>query len=889
MIRKAPAVDQGGFWPHAGASLRSAVAAPARGLARVVDSLASVNLSVRAKILVSLGFVIALMGAVNVIVLLQWFSYSRQYDAIINNITAANSISGHLKSDIDTEMWKVVSGKVGFRDGKQYEVIRDARAQLATMIGNTDSHRAQVKLDIIGRTLGSLTEEIDQMGRRIEQGSTAAENETQLERIRFASTVLEEVVQDYALFEVHRTEEQYQQMRQSFARWQVWYALLLFGAVGFSVLAAWGISRSIYVPIKKLHDVTTVITKNDLQALVTRDNVDEIEELGMSFNIMIGKIRDLVDAKLKEHEQLKKAELRALQAQINPHFLYNTLDTIIWMAEANRNTDVIEVVRALSSFFRLSLSKGRDWITIGEELERTRSYLTIQKMRYADILDYRIEADEAVLDNTVLKLSLQPLVENALYHGIKNKRGGGTITVRATQGAPDEVLLQVEDNGIGFTPERLALVQAGLEDESDEIKLERGFGIDNVNKRTRLYYGKGIRPVDHQRTPVRYLRVSGDSREAERVIAGGWEVSGMRPDLYHKDTRNQRFTKLVASYIGLGEPLVLGFFVVTLLLPLAIAVAVLAGCGSPPQPAAAQPAAATVKPKKTYQDLIIGYAQLGAESEWRSANTRSVKETAERLGVELKFSDAQQKQDNQIRAIRSFIAQKVDVIGVPPIVETGWDEVFAEAKQAGIPIILVDRRAQVPEDAYVTYLGSDFMEEGRNAARVMATITSGKAHIVELVGTVGSAPANDRYKGFREILADYPEMQILDSRSADFTLAKGREVMTEFLRQYGNTITALYAHNDDMALGAIQAIEAYGLRPGVDIKIVSVDAARSAFEAMIAGKLNATVECNPLLGPQFFDLALKVVNGEPVPKWVPSQEGIFYPENAAQILPSRQY
>jgi two-component system sensor histidine kinase YesM len=236
--------------------------------------------------------------------------------------------------------------------------------------------------------------------------------------------------------------------------------------------------------------VTTTITKNDLQALMTSDNVDEITELGLSFNIMIGKIRDLLDSKLKEHEELKKAELRALQAQINPHFLYNTLDTIIWMAEANRTAEVVEIVRALSSFFRLSLSKGKDWVTIGEELERIKSYLTIQKMRYRDILDYRFEADEAVLGYTVLKLSLQPLVENALYHGVKNKRQGGTIIVRALPRGPDEILLEVEDDGIGFMPDKLAQVQASLADDSGEIKMEGGFGIDNVNKRIRLYYGK---------------------------------------------------------------------------------------------------------------------------------------------------------------------------------------------------------------------------------------------------------------------------------------------------------------------------------------------------------------------------------------------------------------
>jgi galactofuranose transport system substrate-binding protein len=300
-------------------------------------------------------------------------------------------------------------------------------------------------------------------------------------------------------------------------------------------------------------------------------------------------------------------------------------------------------------------------------------------------------------------------------------------------------------------------------------------------------------------------------------------------------------------------------------------------------------AAAGAKPKKTYQDLIVGFAQLGAESDWRVANSISIKETAEQLGVELRFSDAQQKQENQIKAVRSLIVQKVDVIGIPPIVETGWETVFKEAKAAGIPIILIDRSAKVPADYYISYLGSDFVEEGRNAARMMAKITNGKANIVELQGTFDSAPANDRYTGFREVLKNYPNMQIIDSQVGDFTRAKGKEVMSYFLQKEGKSITAVFAQNDDMAMGAIQAIEEAGFKPGVDIKIVSVDAERSAFEAMIAGKLNATVECNPLLGPQFFELALKVANGEAVPKRVPSKEGVFLPENAKEVLPTRKY
>ena len=312
------------------------------------------------------------------------------------------------------------------------------------------------------------------------------------------------------------------------------------------------------------------------------------------------------------------------------------------------------------------------------------------------------------------------------------------------------------------------------------------------------------------------------------------------------------------------------------------------GINSTPEPPTL-PQEEPPKTKRSYEDLVVGYAQIGAESDWRTGNTVSIKEEAERLGVELRFVDAQQKQENQIKAIRSFIAQQVDVIGVSPVVETGWEDVFQEAKDAGIPVILVDRRADVPKDLYVTHVGSDFVEEGRNAARVMVELLDKHGKIVELVGTIDSAPANDRYRGFREVLKDYPGMEIIASESGDFTRARGKEVMEDFLNRYGDEIDALYAHNDDMAIGAIKAIEEYGLKPGEDIKIVSIDAVRDAFQAMIEGKLNATVECNPLLGPQFFDLALKVVNGEPVPKWIPSEESIYYPDNAAEILPTRKY
>ena len=289
--------------------------------------------------------------------------------------------------------------------------------------------------------------------------------------------------------------------------------------------------------------------------------------------------------------------------------------------------------------------------------------------------------------------------------------------------------------------------------------------------------------------------------------------------------------------------------------------------------------------------LVVGFSQVGAESQWRTANTESIKSEAAKRGIDLRFSDAQQKEENQIKAIRSFIAQGVDVIAFSPVVETGFEPVLQEAKKAGIPVVLSDRAVKVSDPSlYVSFIGSDFIEEGKRAANEVAKLTGGKAKIAELVGTVGSAPAIDRKKGFEEVLTKYPDMKIIMSQSGDFTRAKGKEVMEAFLKApNAKDINVLFAHNDDMALGAIQAMEEAGIKPGTDIKIVSIDGVHGAFEAMKDGKLNVTVECNPLLGPQLFDLIEKVANKQEVPKRVVTQEGVYEQAQAAAELPNRKY
>jgi simple sugar transport system substrate-binding protein len=303
------------------------------------------------------------------------------------------------------------------------------------------------------------------------------------------------------------------------------------------------------------------------------------------------------------------------------------------------------------------------------------------------------------------------------------------------------------------------------------------------------------------------------------------------------------------------------------------------------------------KSSTTKKKIVLGFAQIGAESEWRTANTKSIKEAAKKEGIILKFVDCQQKQENQIKAIRSFIAQRVDVIAFSPVVETGWDTVLKEAKDAGIPVILVDRTVKVSDpNLYVCWIGSDFVEEGRKAARWLVDYMTNKLkrkgtiNIAELVGTVGSAPAIDRAKGFREIISKYPNFKIIASQSGDFTRAKGKEVMEAWLKtDLKNKINVLFAHNDDMALGAIQAIEEAGLKPGKDIIIVSIDAVKGAFEAMIAGKLNCTVECSPLSGPLLMKTVKDLMAGKKVPKKQYVPEGVYPAEVAKKVLPTRQY
>lgn len=293
-------------------------------------------------------------------------------------------------------------------------------------------------------------------------------------------------------------------------------------------------------------------------------------------------------------------------------------------------------------------------------------------------------------------------------------------------------------------------------------------------------------------------------------------------------------------------------------------------------------------PNCEYTDMTFCYPQLGAESDWRTANTASFKETAGELGVRLIFSDAQQKQENQISAMRACIQQEVDVIGLPPVVEDGWDAVLTEAQNAGIPVIIVDRSVSADESLYASHIGSDMFLEGQRAAEEFNKAMPDGGAILELSGTTGSGAAVGRADGFRDALND--NITILDSQTGNFTRAEALPVMQAFLQKYesGVDFQGIFIHNDDMGIGAIEALKAAGVNPG-DLFIVSVDGTRGGFQAMVDGWFQADVECNPLLGPQVYEMALKLMNNQGIDREVLTNETVYYPDNAAELLPSRKY
>ncbi|MDO5323933.1 MAG: sensor histidine kinase [Clostridia bacterium] len=411
--------------------------------------------------------------------------YAQSYYGVIHQVERVSSLKPLVQTQIADEMWYVVAGHKTFDGGEQYQMIDHVNSEIDALVRSADPANLKA-LVVARRTMDTLVNYIDRMGELIRTEQPIAESEALLEEVRNVSSLVADMLAEYADGEISAAARASDRLQATLNVVLVILLALLAVTVLFSVLAQRSLAQAIHTPIARLEKFAAALAGGDLQARAPETAVTELHELTQSLNSMAGRLQDLIDENRREQENLKKSELRALQAQINPHFLYNTLDAIVWLAEAGQSREVIHITRALSDFFRISLSQGKDWIPLSEEIKHLTGYLTIQKIRYRDILDYEIGIPEELGSCQVLKLLLQPLVENAIYHGVKHRRGRGLV--RVTGRMEDSwLILEVADNGAGMTDDRLTQVRDGLSGDGGE---SAGYGLFNVNKRIQLYYNQ---------------------------------------------------------------------------------------------------------------------------------------------------------------------------------------------------------------------------------------------------------------------------------------------------------------------------------------------------------------------------------------------------------------
>ena len=419
--------------------------------------------------------------------------HTQQYDKIISNVSNANRINTIAKTEIPEELWNIICGKKEIEDGRQYEMMNEITFGLEKMIRTTKSSECRDKLEVATRASATLLQNIHNLITQMGFGSTVKQNEAFLDDIRIITELFSDIMQDFIVAE---SESAYR-TNLSIKNTSIMLTLIQLIITVFALLVSANsfrtVSNAVQKPISDMEKLSTKVANGDLAARIDIPHVEELDTLAENLNTMTGQIDVLIKKNMEEQKNFQKAEMKALQAQITPHFLYNTFDTIVWLAEEEKTDDVVRITKAFSDFLRISLSRGHEWITIGQELEHIKNYLTIQKIRYADILNYKIEADESLLNLKMIKLVLQPLVENAIYHGIKNKRGRGelSVSVRYADDSHTKVLFEVRDNGAGFTEERLNEVREELSNGAeDSEKLSSVYGLYNVNKKLRLYYGE---------------------------------------------------------------------------------------------------------------------------------------------------------------------------------------------------------------------------------------------------------------------------------------------------------------------------------------------------------------------------------------------------------------
>ena len=433
---------------------------------------------------------ITLIPSIYSVVVFQF--HTKQYSQIIKNVSSANKISSIAKNDIPSELWNIICGKKEIDDGSQNIMLDEISSGLSLMLLTNKNDESLGKLEVANRAYTTLRRNVDILIQQMRGGSLVTQNEATLDEIRTITSLFSDIMLDFIETEIEFANQTNQSLRNTSITLTVIQILITVLAVLISLSSFVSVSAAIQKPISDMEKLSTKVANGNLTARTEIPNVRELDTLAENLNTMTAQIDLLIKKNMEEQKNFQKAEMKALQAQITPHFLYNTFDTIVWLAEEEKTDEVVKITKAFSDFLRISLSRGHEWITIAQELDHIRNYLTIQKIRYADILSYKIEADESLCSSKIIKLVLQPLVENAIYHGIKNKRGRGKLSVKVsyTDESKSRIEFSVEDNGAGFTEERLAEVRTELEKgEQDSEKLSSVYGLYNVNKKLRLYYG----------------------------------------------------------------------------------------------------------------------------------------------------------------------------------------------------------------------------------------------------------------------------------------------------------------------------------------------------------------------------------------------------------------
>ena len=419
--------------------------------------------------------------------------HTKRYSQIISNVSTANRISLIAKDDIPAELWNIICGKKEIADGSQNKFLDNISSGLSLMLLTINNEESRGKLEVANRAYTTLRRNVDMLISQIKGGSLVTQNEATLDEIRTITSLFSDIMQNFIVTEIEAANQTNQSLRNTYIILTTIQIIITILAIIISINSFITVSAAIQKPISDMEKLSTKVSNGDLTARIDIPHVNELNTLAENLNTMAGQIDLLIQKNMEEQKNFQKAEMKALQAQITPHFLYNTFDTIVWLAEEEHTEEVVRITKAFSDFLRISLSRGHEWITISQELEHIKNYLTIQKIRYADILNYSIDADEALMDVKMIKLVLQPLIENAIYHGIKNKRGRGKLKVSAhfTNDSRTFVCFTVEDNGAGFTEERLGQVRNELRTGAqDSEKLSSVYGLYNVNKKLKLYYGE---------------------------------------------------------------------------------------------------------------------------------------------------------------------------------------------------------------------------------------------------------------------------------------------------------------------------------------------------------------------------------------------------------------